>query len=55
MIGLLGTLAGEVIFEAVKFIIMILLLVAAVFVGGKLRRKSDLKKADKKAQESVTE
>ena len=54
MIGLLSVLAGEVIFESVKFIIMLLLLVVAVIVGDKLRKKSDMKKADKQAQESVT-
>ena len=51
MIGLLSTLTGEIIFEAAKFVIMILLLVCAVFIGGKLRMRSDAKKAAKKAQE----
>ena len=38
-------LAGEVIYEAVKFIIMLLLL--AGVIGGKLRTRSDAKKEAK--------
>ena len=33
-------LAGEVIYEAVKFIIMLLLLAGGVVIGGKLRTRS---------------
>ena len=44
--GLRG-LAGEVIYEAVKFIIMLLLLAGGVVIGGKLRTRSDAKKEAK--------
>ena len=54
MVGLIGTLAGEIIYESIKFIIMLLLLVVAVFIGGKLRKNSDMKKAQKAEQESVS-
>ena len=37
--GMTG-LAGEVIYEAVKFIIMLLLLAGGVVIGGKLRTRS---------------
>ena len=40
-------LAGEVIYEAVKFIIMLLLLAGGVVIGGKLRTRSDAKKEAK--------
>ena len=43
MVGLIGAFAGEVILESVKFIFMLLLLIAAVFIGGKLRKNSDMK------------
>ena len=39
-------LAGEVIYEAVKFI-MLLLLAGGVVIGGKLRTRSDAKKEAK--------
>ncbi len=55
MIGLIGMLAGEILYEAAKFIIMILLLVCSVFVGGALRKKSDAKKAAKEASSNITE
>ena len=51
MVGLIGMLAGEVIFETVRFIIMLILLVAAFLLGGKLRGISDKKKEEKKASE----
>lgn len=54
MVGLLG-LGAEIIYESVKFVIMLLLLVAAVFVGGKLRKNSDMKKAKREAEEKATE
>ncbi|MDD3239215.1 MAG: hypothetical protein PHW47_03855 [Lachnospira sp.] len=54
MIGLVGAFFGEVIFETAKFLVMILLLVAAVCIGGKLRKNSDKKKAEK-AEESMSE
>ena len=44
--GMTG-LAGEVIYEAVKFIIMLLLLAGGVVIGGKLRTRSDAKKEAK--------
>lgn len=53
MIGAISLLAGELLYEAARFIIMIVLLVAAVFVGGKLRMASDAKKEAKKAKEDV--
>ncbi len=45
----MGTLAGELVFETVRFIIMILLLVVGVLIGGKLRSIMDARKAKKKA------
>lgn len=45
MIGLFSALGTEIIFEAAKFIITILLLVLAVKIGGGLRMRSDAKKA----------
>lgn len=47
MAGMIGTLAGEILYEAVKFIIMLLLLTGGVVIGGKLRSRSDAKKAAK--------
>lgn len=47
MVGLMSLLLGEVIFEGVKFIIMLLLLVGAVIAGGKLKAASDARKASK--------
>ncbi len=44
MVGLASVLAEEVLFECVKFAIMLLLLVAAVFIGRALRKKRDAKK-----------
>jgi len=60
MIGLVSLLAGELAFEAVRFIVMLCLLVLAVFVGGKLRKASDAKKAKKaelenNSKEDITE
>lgn len=49
MVGLVGVLVGEIAYEAVRFIIMLALLVLAVFVGGKLRKAADAKKAAKMA------
>ena len=43
MVGL--TLVSELIFEAVKFVVMLGLLVLAVFAGGKIRKGLDAKKA----------
>lgn len=52
----MGVLAGEIIYEAVKFIIMLILLVCGVLIGGKLRTRSDAKKAAKKeAEAKITE
>ena len=53
MIGLIGLLPGEILYEAAKFIIMLLLLVCSVFVGGSLRKKSDAKKAAKESSKTV--
>ena len=49
MVGLVSMLVGEIVYEAVRFIIMLALLVLAVFVGGKLRKAADAKKAAKMA------
>ena len=40
-------LAGEVIYEAVKFIIMQIMLTGGVVIGGKLRTRTDAKKEAK--------
>lgn len=47
MVGLISVLAGEIIFEAVKFVVMIALLVVAFVLGGKIRKGLDAKKAAK--------
>lgn len=44
MVGLVSILAGEILYESIKFVIMLGLLVAAVFIGGALRKKKDAKK-----------
>ena len=49
MVGLVSALVGEIAYEAVRFVIMLALLVLAVFVGGKLRKAADAKKAAKMA------
>lgn len=49
MVGL--TLVSELIFEAVKFVVMLGLLVLAVFAGGKIRKELDAKKAAKQEEE----
>lgn len=46
---------GEVIFEAVKFVIMILLLALAVVAGGKLRKAKDAKKAATQTNVTTTQ
>lgn len=52
----MGALAGEILFEAAKFIVMIILLVCGVMIGGKLRTRSDAKKSAKKeAEVKITE
>ena len=52
MVGVVSTLVGEIAYEAVRFVIMLALLVLAVFVGGKLRKASDAKKAAKADMEN---
>lgn len=52
MVGLVSTLVGEIAYEAVRFVIMLALLVLAVFVGGKLRKASDAKKVAKADMEN---
>lgn len=47
--GLVSALVGEIAYEVVRFVIMLALLVLAVFVGGKLRKAADAKKAAKMA------
>ena len=49
MVGL--TLVSELIFEAVKGVVMLGLLVLAVFAGGKIRKGLDAKKAAKQEEE----
>ena len=49
MVGLVSALVGEIAYEVVRFVIMLALLVLAVFVGGKLRKAADAKKAAKMA------
>ena len=46
---LVSALVGEIAYEVVRFVIMLALLVLAVFVGGKLRKAADAKKAAKMA------
>ncbi len=55
MVGLMSLLLGEVLFEGAKFIIMLLLLVVAVIVGGKLKSRSDEKKAEKAKKAELEE
>jgi hypothetical protein len=50
MISLIGLLPGEILYEAAKFVIMLILLVVGVCIGGKLRGMSDAKKAAKTAE-----
>lgn len=50
MFGTVDVLVGEFVFETVRFIIMILLLVAGIFIGGRLRKMKDAKKASKAAE-----
>jgi len=52
MVGLVSALVGEIAYEAVRFVIMLALLVLAVFVGGKLRKAADAKKAAKADMEN---
>ena len=47
MVGLVSALVGEIAYEVVRFVIMLALLGVAVFVGGKLRKAADAKKAAK--------
>ena len=53
MVGL--TLVSELIFEAVKFVVMLGLLVLAVFAGGKIRKGLDAKKAAKQEEQGTFE
>jgi predicted lipid-binding transport protein (Tim44 family) len=50
MIGLIGLLPGEILYEAAKFIIMLLLLVCAFFIGSKWRMHTDAKKEKQSKQ-----
>ena len=49
MVGLVSILAGEILYESIKFVIMLGLLVAAVFIGGALRKKMLKKPGGKKS------
>ena len=55
MVGLMSLLLGEVLFEGARFVIMLLLLVVAVVVGGKLKTRSDAKKAEKAKKAELEE
>ena len=55
MVGLMSLLLGEVLFEGAKFIIMLLRLVVAGIVGGKLKSRSDEKKAEKAKKAELEE
>ncbi|MGN0327761.1 MAG: hypothetical protein ACI4D4_02145 [Lachnospira sp.] len=56
MVGLALSLGGEIAYEAVRFVVMLLLLVLAVFIGGKIRKGLDARKASKlAAKESETD
>ena len=43
MVGFGKYFTGEILYESIKFVIMLGLLVAAVFIGGALRKKKDAK------------
>ena len=47
----LMSLGGEFVFELVRFLIMLVLIVCAVMLGKKLRDMSDTRKAAKAAME----
>jgi predicted lipid-binding transport protein (Tim44 family) len=55
MVGLMSMLLGEILYEGAKFIIMLLLLVLAFVLGGKLRANSDAKKAKKEQDAKAAE
>lgn len=46
---------GEVVFEAVKFVVMLLLLALAFVLGGKLRKSKDAKKAATQTNVTTTQ
>ena len=54
MVGLVSILAGEILYESIKFVIMLGLLVAVEIIGGALRKKKDAKKA-RREEECNTE
>ncbi len=53
MILLVSTLVSDIVLETAKFILMLVLLGVGVIIGGKLRKRSDAKKAEKKAAEEA--
>lgn len=53
MITALSMLAGDIIFEIVRFIIFAALIVLAVFIGSRLRKVYDKSKAKKEAAEAA--
>ena len=55
MIGLMSLLLGEVLIEGASCGSMLLLLVVAVIVGGKLKSRSDEKKAEKAKKAELEE
>lgn len=49
----LSMLAGDIIFETVRFIVFAALIVLAVFLGSRLRKIYDKSKAKKEAAEAA--
>ncbi len=49
---LLDALVSDIIFEAIRFVVLAAVMVAGVFVGKKLRDMSDAKKASKDSKEA---
>ena len=50
MVGLISLLVGEFVDEAVRFVIMLALLVLAVLLGSKIRKAADARKALENAE-----
>lgn len=49
MVLLVSTLVSDLVWETIRFIFMLALLAVGVVVGGKLRKRSDAKKAAEEA------
>ena len=50
MVGLISSLVSEFVYEAFRFVIMLVLLVLAVLLGSKIRKAADARKALKNAE-----